>query len=84
MLLVFEIFYHGMGWAGMPFADNLRYYLRQRHLTQEAFARKVNRRHCTVFRWLSGQTIPRLSTITIVANALGVAVSDLLDGTPTE
>jgi len=63
----------------MPFSDNLRYYLRERKMTQMALARRVNRQHCTVFRWLTGETVPRLPVIAVVADVLGVTVGELLE-----
>jgi transcriptional regulator with XRE-family HTH domain len=63
----------------MPFSDNLRYYLEQRRITQTALAKRVNRKHCTIFRWLSGQTVPRLPVAMLVADVLGVTVDELLE-----
>lgn len=63
----------------MAFSDRLRFYLREKHMTQQALAQRVGRKQCTVFRWLSGQSVPRLSTVTVVADVLGVTVNDLLE-----
>lgn len=63
----------------MPLADNLRYYLRERKITQMALAQRGNRKHCTIFRWLTGETIPRLSMVAVVADVLGVTVWELLE-----
>ncbi len=53
---------------------------REKKLTQEQFAEKLGVNNRTVSRWENGHCMPDLSLLSIIADELGVSISELLNG----
>ena len=58
--------------------DAIRRYRRKRKLTQEALASVSGVTATTIARLETGRNVPRVSTLTAIAAALGVTVHELL------
>lgn len=64
------------------FSDNIRYYRKLKHLTQEQLAEKVNADKTMISLYEAGKVIPRSERIKSIAEALGVESEALF--TPRE
>ncbi len=53
---------------------------KDKKLTQEQFAEKLGVNNRTVSRWENGHCMPDLSLLGIIADELGVSISELLNG----
>lgn len=53
---------------------------KEKNMTQEQLAEKMNVTDKSISRWENGKTMPDLSMIPILADVLGVEVSELLNG----
>lgn len=67
------------------FANNMKYYLNRRHLTQAELARRVCVSTATVSDWCNGNKLPgNMATYMKIASVFSVAVADLFDVTHNE
>ncbi len=53
---------------------------KERKLTQEELAEKLNVNSRTISRWETGYSIPDISMFTLLSKALGVSINDLMSG----
>lgn len=53
---------------------------KERNLTQEQFAETLGVTNRTISRWENGRCMPDLSLLGIIADELGVSISELLNG----
>jgi transcriptional regulator with XRE-family HTH domain len=67
-----------------PIAEQLKAWRTGRALSQRALAERAGMPYPMVARLELGATDPRLSTLERLAEALGVTVGDLVDGSPTK
>ena len=65
---------------GKKFAQWLRELRKKAGLTQEKLAEAVNVSLLTVFRWENEERQPRLEELQMLAKALNVSISELLNG----
>lgn len=63
--------------AKMILAENLRYYLEQKNLTQQDIANYMHCSNSTVSDWCSGKKYPRVDKMQRLADYLGVTMSQL-------
>ena len=61
------------------FSDNLRFYLNLRGFTQAELAQKLGLRQSTVAEWFYGRKYPRPKNMQLIADILGVYLTDLRD-----
>jgi transcriptional regulator with XRE-family HTH domain len=61
------------------FGDHLRAQRQERGLTQEALAELAGVDRKLIYRTELGQTSPRLDAVVLIADALGTALTDLLN-----
>ena len=62
------------------FGERLKEYRKERNLTQQELADRIQVSNKTVSRWESGGGYPDISMLIPLARTLGVTVDDLLDG----
>lgn len=63
--------------AKLIFAENLRYYLEQKELTQQDVANYMRCSNSTVSDWCSGKKYPRVDKMQRLADYLGMTMSQL-------
>jgi transcriptional regulator with XRE-family HTH domain len=68
----------------MKIGERIRQLRKERNVTAEQLAVRIERGSQTVFRWETGETSPRMKDIALIADTLGVALSDLLKGVTEE
>lgn len=61
------------------FAENLKFYINLREKKQKDLADDVGFPPSTVSNWVSGRKYPRVDTIELIAKALGVSKSQLIE-----
>lgn len=61
------------------FAENLKYYIKLRCVTQKELARYVGVSTGTIVDWKSGRSYPRMDKIQKIADFLGCEKSDLIE-----
>lgn len=62
------------------FAQNLAHYTKEAGFTQEELAARSEVHRTHVGELVNGKSLPRLDTLLKLAGALGVSVTDLIDG----
>ncbi|MCI9247458.1 MAG: helix-turn-helix transcriptional regulator [Clostridia bacterium] len=66
------------------FAQNLQYWLKQRNKTQMDLMNDLNLSSSTVSDWCNAKKYPRMGTVQMLADYLGVLKSDLVEEKNTE
>lgn len=61
------------------FSENLKFYLNLREMKQKDLADEVGFPPATVSNWVNGRKYPRVDTIELIAKALGVSQSQLIE-----
>ncbi len=64
------------------FADNLKSYRKDKHLTQEQLAEKIDRSPTSISEYETLSKEPGIFTVKKIANALGVSIDMLCGNTP--
>ena len=64
--------------------SRIKYYRKQKGLTQEGLAQAIGVTNAAVARYENGSREPRISTLTLIANALGIRLVDLVGGNGNE
>jgi len=60
--------------------SRIKYYRKQKGLTQEGLAQAIGVTNFAVARYENGSREPRISTIVVIANVLGIRLVDLVGG----
>lgn len=60
--------------------SRIKYYRKQKDLTQEGLAQAIGVTNAAVARYENGSREPRISTLTLIANVLGIRLADLIGG----
>lgn len=63
------------------FADNLRYIIRSKGISQTKIARYIGTSVSTIGRYMKGQSMPSDDCINKIADAIGCTVDELFDDT---
>lgn len=63
----------------MIFSKNLNYFLKLNNETQIDVAKKLNISPSTFSSWCTGQKLPRMDKIELLANYFGIKKTDLLE-----
>ena len=61
------------------FADNLKYYMRLKNVTQRTLADEIGVAYSTMNEWVKGKIYPRIDKIEMMANYFGIKKSDLIE-----
>jgi transcriptional regulator with XRE-family HTH domain len=67
----------------MPLGDNIKRFRELQNLSIPALAEKMGIGKAGIYKWESGENKPGQESLTALAQALKVSVSDLLDENPT-
>lgn len=60
--------------------NNILRIMNEKGMSQAELARVAGVQRVAINRWLCRRSLPRLDTIALVANALGVTIDDLTEG----
>lgn len=64
------------------FADNLKFYLRYKGVTQTDVCKTLNIKPTTFSDWMNEKTYPRIDKIEMLANYFGIMKADLIESKP--
>lgn len=62
--------------------DRLRRYLKDRGISQVAFAERLRVKQPTVSDWVTGESLPSAETLKEISTVTGISIDELLDHHP--
>lgn len=78
-VIMYDLEYIGKVWRETIFGRNLRRILKERNITQNMLAKKINVNFDVVNHWCTGRSEPSLAKMILVKNVLQVTWNDLLE-----
>lgn len=60
-------------------AQNIRYYMDQKHVTRNEMCSALGVKYTTLTDWVKGKSYPRIDKIELMANYFGISKSDLVE-----
>lgn len=71
-------------WSKEVFAQNLKYYMERRGITQKELSEVVGVSAAIISDWMNAKKYPRIDKIEIMANYFGILKSDLIENKTEE
>lgn len=66
------------------FSENLQYYMNEKKITRYKLCMDLNLRYTTFCGWYRGEIVPKIDNVEMLANYLGLRISDLLENRLTK
>lgn len=64
----------------MSFADRLKFYRKEKGITQEELAEMIGLSRQSVAKWESGQSYPDINNLVHLSNIFGISIDELIQG----